>query len=240
MDKLCVALCEDKDEDQEKLTALIQASGFPVQLSSYLSGDSFLKEYKAEMFDLILMDIYMEGISGVEAVEQIRKTEKDVPVAFITTSKDFALEGYRLDVAKYMEKPVSLSDIENILKLAAAKKEQQPGITVLSCGKPVLVPVRRLLYAEQNGHYLIFHLLRDKTLRVKGKLDDLTPQLSDFPFYRCHKSYLVNLSFVIGIDRELMVFHMREGNDVYIRRENLKKSKDAWENWLFTAARKEQ
>ena len=70
-------------------------------------------------------------------------------------------------------------------------------------------------------------------------LDELEPQLADFPFFRSHKSYLANLSYVTGIDRELLVFHMKDGQNVYIRRDRLKKAKDAWEDWLFAQARKE-
>ena len=64
------------------------------------------------------------------------------------------------------------------------------------------------------------------------------PHLEAFPFFRCHKSYLANLAFVTGIDRELMVFHMRGGEKVYIRRENFKKAREAWELFLFDEARK--
>ena len=91
---------------------------------------------------------------------------------------------------------------------------------------------------EQKAHYLTFHLLDNKTIQAKGKLDELMPQLEAFPFFRCHKSYLANLAFVTGIDRELMVFHMRGGEKVYIRRENFKKARQAWELFLFEEARK--
>ena len=64
------------------------------------------------------------------------------------------------------------------------------------------------------------------------------PQLDDPSFFRCHKSYLVNLAYVTGIDQEMMVFYMKEGNTVYIRRDLFKKAKNAWELWLYNMARK--
>ena len=68
----------------------------------------------------------------------------------------------------------------------------------------------------------------------------LEPLLAAYPFFRCHKSYLVNLAFIQGIDRERMVFQMREGGSAYIRRETFYRARSAWENWLFSAARREE
>lgn len=237
MEELQIALCEDDADEQQNLISLIRSGAVPAQVSVFGSGEAFLKAHQPGFQDLILMDIYMGGISGVEVVRRLRNMEPDVPVAFITTSKDHALDGYRLNVARYLEKPVSQQAVDEILRLALEKKENPSGITILLQGKSLALPARRLLYVEQKAHYLIFYLLGGKTIQTKGKLDELVPQLEAFPFFRCHKSYLANLSFVMDIDRELMVFHMKEGKKVYIRRENFKKAKQAWELWLFRAAR---
>ena len=84
----------------------------------------------------------------------------------------------------------------------------------------------------------MFHLSGGGIEKRKGRLDDLEPLLAEYPFFRCHKSYLVNLAFVQSADRERMVFQMREGGSAYIRRELFYKARSAWENWLFTAARR--
>lgn len=238
MDKLQVALCEDEEYEREKLCSLILASAVPVQIWSFDNGEDFLKGYESGTFDVIFMDIYLDGISGVEAVRRVRVLDEHVPIAFITTSREHALDGYRLNVAKYMEKPVTSKAVNEMLELALDKKGNPPGITVLLNGKPFTVPVHKLLYVEQKAHYLIFYLLGGRTIQTRGKLDDLMPQAEPFPLFRCHKSFLANLSFVTGVDREFMLFHMKEGNDVYIRRENFKAAKNAWESWLFEITRK--
>lgn len=238
MDSLQIALCEDNPAEQQLLLSRIQTSKIPAQVSVFESGEALLAEYKPGLFDLIFMDIYLNGISGVEAVRHIRETEEDLPIAFTTSSKDYALDGYRLNVAKYIEKPVSQRAVDELLAFSWKKKEDRPEITLFLSGKPLQIPVRQLLYAEQHGHYLIFYFLGEKTMQTKGKLDELEPQLKEFSFIRCHKSFLANLSFVTGINRDLMLFTMREQKTVYIRRENFKKVKDAWENWLFSQARK--
>ncbi len=238
MEELLIALCEDDADEQKKLISLIQSGRVPAKTTVFDSGEALLGNDPSGSFDLVLMDIYMDGISGVEAARRIRNTDPEIPVAFVTTSKEHALDGYRLNVNRYLEKPVSQKAMDDVLLFALDRRENPPGITILVQGRPLSLPVRRLLYVEQKAHYLTFHLLDNKTIQAKGKLDELMPQLEAFPFFRCHKSYLANLAFVTGIDRELMVFHMRGGEKVYIRRENFKKAREAWELFLFEEARK--
>lgn len=238
MEELLIALCEDDADEQKKLISLIQSGCMPAKTTVFDSGEALLGNDPSGCFDLVLMDIYMDGISGVEAARRIRNTDPEIPVAFVTTSKEHALDGYRLNVNRYLEKPVSQKAMDDVLLFALDRRENPPGITILVQGRPLSLPVRRLLYVEQKAHYLTFHLLDNKTIQAKGKLDELMPQLEAFPFFRCHKSYLANLAFVTGIDRELMVFHMRGGEKVYIRRENFKKARQAWELFLFEEARK--
>lgn len=240
MEQLVAAVCEDDRADRERLCGLIDASGVSARVSVFETGEEFLAAWQPDRFDLIFMDIYLDGLNGVEAVRKVREQDGDIPVAFTTTSLDFTLDGYRMNVAKYIEKPVSQKAVDEMLALALYKKEERDrNVILFGRRNPLRVPVLRLRYVEQQEHYLMFYLTGGGAMKRKGKLDDLAPLLADRPFFRCHKSYLVNLPFVLGIDRERMVFQMREGGSVYIRRELFYKARDAWETWLFSAARRE-
>lgn len=119
MEELKLALCEDDKEEQERLICLAQAGQVPVSVTAFENGEAFLKDYQPGRFDMVLMDIYMGGISGVETVRRLREQEPDLPVAFVTSSQDHALDGYRLKVAKYIEKPVTQEDMDGAIALAA-------------------------------------------------------------------------------------------------------------------------
>lgn len=239
MDSLRVAVCEDDPAEFEQLFLMLQDSGFSVRTSVFESGEAFLEEYRPGCYDLVLMDIYMRGMSGVETVRRIRETDRELPVAFVTCSPDYALEGYRLEVAKYMEKPIRRQAVQEILKLAYEKRQNRPGIQILQGKRSVSVPFAQILYVEQKAHDLLYHLADGRLLRTKGKLNEAEAFFPEPPYIRCHKSYLANLAYVTGLDRELMVYRMRDRTNVHIRRESLKRAKDAWENWLFQAARRE-
>ncbi len=239
MQTLHVVLCEDKTTESNQLLTLIQSSHILTQVTAFTSGEAFLAAFQPGMFDLILMDIYMDGMTGIEAVRQIRRSDPDVPVAFATISLEHALDAYRLDVIKYIEKPPTQKAIDDVLRLALYKKEQQPALSVCLHGKPFFIPAKRLLFAEQDAHYIQFHFVGGQVERQKGRLDELAPQLSGLPFYRCHKSYLANLAFVTGIDPEMRLFYMEGGKTVYIRREQYHKAKTAWESWLLKDMRQD-
>lgn len=235
MEELKLALCEDDKEEMERLMDLAQAA-VPVRVTAFENGEAFLANYRPGRFDMVFMDIYMGGISGVEAVRRLREQEPELPVAFVTSSQDHALDGYRLKVAKYIEKPVTKEDMDSAIALAAQWREQA-AVEVVLQGKKLSLPVNRLVLVEQRAHYLLFWFEGGGTKQAKGWLDELEPQLAGFPFFRSHKSYLANLSHVVGIDQGLLVFCMKDGQSVYIRRDLLKKAKNAWEDWLFAQAR---
>lgn len=140
-------------------------------------------------------------------------------------------------MAKYIEKPVTREDLEDAIGLAV-KERAQITVEVTLQGKKLKLQVNRLLYVEQKAHYLLFCFEDVGIEQAKGKLDELEPQLAGYPFFRSHKSYLANLSHVTGIDHDLLMFCMKNGQGVYIRRDRMKQAKDAWEGWLFTQARK--
>lgn len=239
MEQLKIAVCEDDHADIQRLCGLITTNGVSAHVSVFETAEDFLAACRPDKFDLIFMDIYLNGLNGVEAVRQVREVDGTVPVAFTTTSKDFALDSYRLNVAKYIEKPATQEKIDESIALAQGKKAERHRDTIVWGRRdPITFSASRLRYAEQREHSLAFYLTGGEVWKRKGKLDDLEPLLAPYPFFRCHKSYLVNLAFILNLDREQMVFQMREGGSAYIRREAFYRARAAWENWLFFTARK--
>ncbi len=232
------AICENDPSDQKKLLAILQKSDIPVEASVYCCGEDFLRDYRKGWFDLVFMDIYMDKISGVDVVARLREMGERVPVAFVTTSTEHALMGYRLDVLKYIEKPLKERVVLELLQFARLKKETTPRLLLKKNGRELSLSFERIIYVEQKGHTLYLYLTGKETVQVKERLEAIEPQFADQPFFRCHKSYLVNLSYVEELDRELMMFVMKEEHNVYVRRESMSKARKAFEAYLFAASRR--
>lgn len=233
MEHLKIAVCEDSLEDQNSLVHILENSGFPVNITIFNCGEDLLTDYSEGKFDLIFMDIYMSGISGVETVTEIRKMDENIPIAFTTTSTDHTLESYRLNALKYIEKPVKEKAVHELLELAQLRKKNAPHLIVKIKGKNTSIPFESILYAEQKSHTLFLFLTGNEIIKVNEKLDNIETQFEGHPFFRCHKSYLVNFSYVKNLDSELMVFKMKEGKNVHIRRESMAIARKAFETYLL-------
>ena len=237
MEKLQVAVCEDSAEEQESLLTFIQSSGVPAHCSVFASGEAFLADFQPEKYDLIFMDIYMGGISGIDVITAVRQKDEAVLVAFATTSLDHTLESYRLGAVRYLEKPVCGKAVRELLELALLKKQSSPRLLLCAEGGNTSVPFDRILFIEQQAHTLSIHLLDGKMLSSYERLDDVALRCEGQGFFRCHKSYLVNLANVRTFDRSLCVFTMSDGQNVHIRRQSMTKARQAYETYLFGKAR---
>lgn len=237
MDVLEVAICEDSPEERERLLALIEKADASAHCTTFTDGESFLGEFRPGKYDLIFMDIYMGGMTGVETVTRLRELDEEVPIAFATTSTEHTLESYRLNVLKYIEKPVGQKAVQEIIQLARLKKESRPHLHFKIDGSEVNIPLDSIIYMEQKGHELLIHVADGEPVRVNEKLDSVEPLLAGQSFYRCHKSYLVSLACIKSYDKELMVFTMKDGKNVHIRRESLGEARRAYEDFLFGTAR---
>lgn len=240
MEPLQLAICDDQPEEQEALLALLQQIPIPSVCTLFGSSEELLEVFRPGKFDLLLMDIYMDGMTGVEAVQRIREIDAHIPIAFTTTSTEHALESYRLSVFKYIEKPVMQKDVHDLLQLVKLKKDSMPCLTIKQNGIEEKIPVSDILYLEQQAHHILIVQKNENELLVYGKLSTLLPQLEGLPFFCPHKSFCVNLAFVCGINREYKCYVMANGKNVHISRPNISKAKKVYEDFLFARARGDQ
>lgn len=235
---LNIAICEDSEEEEKIILSMLENCSINNIPAIFHSGEELLEIYEPEKFDLLLMDIFMGGISGIDTIEKIRAVDENIPVAFVTTSTDFTLESYRLNALKYIEKPYNLKDIENTLKLALLEKESAPGLIVHKNRKELKLKFSQIIYIETSARKLNIYMNNSEVIQVNEKLSSIIPQLEDESFVSPHKSFSVNLAHVQYIDPEIKSFIMDNGDNVPIKRELLSKAKKALENYIFSKTRR--
>lgn len=200
-----IAIIEDDASYQELLKTYVQhyfeSQGDSIRISLFSDGADFLED-RGIRPDLILLDIDMPRINGLDTARQIRSYDDKVLIIFVTNLIQCALEGYAVDAMDFIVKPVSQAACAQSLSRARKKLLQNRDHHIrLSCQKnTVILNVHDILYAETQNHSLLLHC-RTGNLVVSESMQTLESKLTGFPFFRCHNSYLLNLSHIDRIGK---------------------------------------
>ncbi|MCI8401284.1 MAG: response regulator transcription factor [Lachnospiraceae bacterium] len=200
-----IAIVEDdaaqRQELKKYLLSFFTENQEEIQISEYADGADILERYPQKP-DLILMDIDMPKINGMEASRQIRRFDAEVILIFITNLIQCALEGYSVDAMDFIVKPVSEWGCRQSFTRALKRLRHKRGHHIrLQCKKNIMVVnANEILYAETQNHTVLLHM-KSGPLLVSESMQSLENKTRGLPFFRCHSSFLVNLEAVDSIGR---------------------------------------
>jgi DNA-binding LytR/AlgR family response regulator len=183
---------------------------------------------------LLLLDIVLGDMNGISLAEKIRAVNSRVGIVFISSSKEFALDGYSVRAFAYLLKPLSSHQLSDVLDsfLLQYKKTAVASVQVKCDGITVNVPLEKLVFVESNDKRLTFHTIDDGRLETNAKLDEYALKLSGYDnFLRCHKSYLVNMDFVEGVKGN--GFLLKTGAVVPIPKDGVSLRKKAYYDYIM-------
>lgn len=201
-----IAMVDDSREDVSRLKEYLDRYGLETgtKNESWYFGDaeSFLNS-NTNLFDLVIMDIDMPGINGVDAARQLRKQGNRLVIMFVTNMPQYALAGYEVEAVDYVLKPLSYQDFALKMQKASryVQRNRDAGITLQTPEGIVSVQASEILYVESSLHYLLYHTEKG-TWKVRGSLSQAEKTLGQFRFARCNSGFLVNLRHVRAIEKE--------------------------------------
>lgn len=200
-----VAIVEDEAEIREQLMGYVQRYtrqyGTAFEVKTFADGLEILEDYRPA-YDLILLDIEMKHLDGMETARRIRELDPDVMLVFITNMAQYAIKGYAVGALDYVLKPVPYFAFSQQLQKV---EEQLRRRTRHYLAVPVEGGLRRLdtsriYYIESEGHRVHFYT-EEGDFAAPGALKALEEKLADRPFARCNSGYLVNLAQVRAVQQ---------------------------------------
>lgn len=200
-----IAIVEDEEKERlaikdftEKYFASRQE---PISIRMFTDGDELLYDYPEDL-DILFLDIQMKRMDGIAAAKKIRTFDEKVILLFVTNMVQFALEGYSVDAADFIIKPLSYESfcarMERVMRRLDAAKERF--ITCNNGRETLYVRINELSYAETLNKRTILHRLDGSTQTVTDPLYLLENQLKPYGFYRCHNAFLVNMRQIRGVN----------------------------------------
>lgn len=203
--KFKIAICDDEQNQIDYMASIVASwsahAGHNCEIRTFASAEAFLFEYEEDKaFDILLLDIEMENMNGIELAKRIRKDHNRAEIIFITSHFEFVWEGYEVDALHYLTKPLSAEKLTQVLSKAADKLSVEPPSVVISCdGETLKLYESDILYAEAFLHYIVIHT-KDNEYKIKEPISVFENKVSD-DFYRIHRSYLVSLKYITRISR---------------------------------------
>ena len=218
---LNIAIVEDEvgfqRQIQEYVERFMAKRGENAQITCFSDGQELLREYRP-VFDVILLDIEMPQVNGMDAAEEIRRHDADVVIVFITNMAHYAIRGYSVGALDFLLKPVDYQTFELKFQRALNRvHSRESGQVLLSTADGMVrLDTRQIYYVEVQNRMLHYHTDQGEYV-LRGTIQRAEQELAAYHFTRCNYWYLVNLRYVTEIRKDTV---MVAGHELQVSRRN--------------------
>lgn len=228
-----IAIVEDDKKYSEVLAKYImryeKESGQKFQVSTFEDGEDIIENYKGN-YDIILMDIEMRFMDGMTAAEEIRKSDSEVVIIFITNMPQYAMKGYSVEAFDYVLKPINYFSFSQRIERAISRmvNRQQKFLNISYKGKINKIDISSIYYVEVQDHNILYHAKEGKFYQ-RTTMKEVEKKLEQESFFRCNKCYLINLAYVNSFDGNYV---MVDDHKVQVSRGRKKELIDVLNNYM--------
>ncbi len=202
---LSIAVCDDEIIEccnmEKRIKKIIEEMKIPCIIRQFRSGGELLQAL--ESFDIVFLDIMMQEMDGMKTAQLFRRKASDKILIFVSSSREYVFEAYDVEAFQYLLKPVEDRKLKSVLQKAVLKTERrsQEFIIVSSQRQKKKLFLDDIYYFEIKGRIVDAHG-PEGIFTYYEQMGELENKLQDKGFFRCHKSYLVNLKYVDGYNRQ--------------------------------------
>lgn len=205
-----IAVCEDEDTIRDDMMNMCQEILAEENTECSLDGYASAEELEQVVwqdrnrYDLLILDIQMGGMSGIEFSKKLRQYDNRVSIIFVTSCEYYLAEGYEVQPIHFLLKPIDKEKLAEAVRTDLKINHRKKSVVIHMKGKMVSLKLADTIYIESLNHSLTVHSRSDSTV-FWMTLSELERQLPSDQFSRCHNSYIVNLDYVSEISRSWLV-----------------------------------
>lgn len=206
-----IAIVDDERVFLKELHDKIDTLGMSdYRVYEFESGESFLSKFDKGKFDIIILDVEMPGINGLETAEKIRESDKTVILSFLTNYSEFAIQGYEVNAFRYILKtqPDYLY-MQQLQSIFDEYKQTHKAYAYSNQNMSFRYKLIDILYFEIFNRQILLHTT-ERNVEYYGNLSDIYEELKEFNFIKPGKSYVVNLEHIKNIDKNFLIMSNRD------------------------------
>lgn len=227
-----IAICDDNADDRTAIKTVLMKyaarKSIDFEYTECESGNKLMHTLRddSDCPEIILLDINMNDMDGLTVASNIRKIFPDIPIVLITAFMSYALDGYKVRANRFLIKDdleMTLPDCMDDLLHELSKRERTMIFDFEEGIRKLLID--SIIYVESFGHKVVFHTA-DATYRQNRKLEEIEKELGDYDFIRVHKSFVVNLEYVLKVSNYSLT--MQDGYVISVPRSRYADVKQAY------------
>lgn len=215
-----IAVCDDEPAMVDALCAEIDAwmqqkNEAAYHVSRFSGGRALLESPCA--FDIVFLDIQMEHPNGMETAKMLRRRSRDTVLIFVTVLKDYVFDAFEVTACDYLIKPLDTARFQRTMHraVAACRQRASQSIVIQKGTSCAVILLSQIVYCEVQGRKIYIHQENGTVTDYYDKLEQFERRL-DGRFFKCHRSYLVNLDKVCGCQAGQAV--LSDGSEVPVSR----------------------
>lgn len=232
-----IAICDDEKQFADIIRPIIEQwadrNAIPLTLYCFTNGDDLISAHRIKCMDLIILDIIMPLLNGMDTARELRNDDRSVPIIFLTSSREFAVESYDVKAFHYLIKPVEdeklCSVLDDFLQRNILPSTIFTAKTAAGFCRITLADVR---YLEAQNKKVLVHLSNGKTLEIHELFSTCAETFSpENGFFHCHRSYIVNLNCIEQFSKKDIT--LNNNTVIPISRNNFLAFKEIYFNHMF-------
>lgn len=207
---MIIAICDDEPQFLEELHKYLEQykkdEKREFSIIEFTDGYDFLQKFRTEQnIDVVILDVLMGSINGVNIAKEIRRIDENIKIIFLTSTFKYALEGYKVNAIRYILKPISYKKLNTELSyiLELVEKENNEFIFEKTDAGFNKIYLKDIVYIETSGRNTLIHTLSQSIISYRSMKEH--EKLLGREFFRCHMSYIVNMNYVKNV-KQLDVF----------------------------------
>ena len=235
-----IAIVDDTELEAKIITKLIKEYSAQNKIKSEISyfkkAEDFLIDYTQYKFTVIFMDIYMEGISGIEAAKQILQKDSSAIVVFLTSSPDYMADALMMHAFDYLQKPVDKDRLYHLMDDITKRQTSIRQNLIFTYEKTEYsIDINDIISVCSNGHYVEIKVLSGEVYKPYLTFSSVSEELSDNRFLLINRGVLVNMDYITGFENG--VCNLNDESSLPINIKKKKSLEQIWQNYILVAGK---